>query len=92
MTASDLPPFDTQQVVERLHKEGGFEMGQASAIGSALVAATQRLATKRDLEPLATNSELQKLATDIQKSINAATWKFLGGVSVISAVFRWLIP
>jgi hypothetical protein len=91
----DLPPFDTRQVVERL-QERGVESAQAGAIVDALVDATQRLVTKRDLEEatktLATTSALETLATDIQKSINAATWKFLGGVGVILAIFRWLLP
>ena len=73
-----------------------MEPAQAGAIVDALVDATQRLVTKRDLDeatkPLATASELEKLATEIHKSINTATWKFLGGVGVILAIFRWLLP
>ena len=95
---ADVPPFNTQQVAAEVRKAGAFNQQQADAIVRASVQATANLVTRTHLESAlerqteALRGELKSLSIEMQKAINAQTWRYIAFTGAMLGLLRWLFP
>lgn len=90
-TATDAPPFDTQQAAAEVRELGGFDQQQADAIVRGGVRATASLVT-RDQMNTALERQTADLRTEIHKAINGQTWRFVAATGAMLGLLRWLFP
>ena len=85
--------FDTLKAVKRLGK-GGFAEKQSEAIVDVVSTSRVGLATKTDLEPLATETSLSNRTAEIQRDLRNHTLAIIGAnialIGIGIAIARWL--
>lgn len=89
--AVDVPVFDTQQAAAEVRDAGEFSQQQADAIVRGAIRATANLVT-RDQMNAALDRQTAELRTEIHKSINSQTWRFVAATGAILGLLRWLFP
>ena len=94
----DVPPFDTAKATARIRVAGGFGQEQAEAIVGGMVRGTEHPATHADLERLgdklqaAIDGQTKELRVEVQRALNAQTWRYIGATGALLALMRWLLP
>ncbi len=78
--------FDTQELVNEL-ENNGFTRQQSEAVVSVLKKSQNELATKLDIAPLASKTDLLELKVDLVKWVGAL---MLAQVAVIAALVKLL--
>jgi hypothetical protein len=78
--------FDTQELVNAL-ENSGFTRQQSEAVVSVLKKSQNELATKLDIAPLASKTDLLELKVDLVKWVGAL---MLAQVAVIAALVKLL--
>ena len=101
----DVPPFDTAKATAEIRVAGGFGQEQAEAIVGGMVRGTEHPATHADLERLgdklqaaidklqaAIDGQTKELRVEVQRALNAQTWRYIGATGALLALMRWLFP